>query len=252
LVAGDADWKELPMPSFNYADASIYFEEYGSGYPLLLLAPGGIRSKITSWRFVPFDPRKELAADFRVIAMDQRHCGQSRAPLGNSDSWELYAADQLALLDHLGIGRCHLMGGCVGCSFALVLMKADPKRFSAVVLQDPVGRSGYSEWLRLMLDHWEEELSRQRPDVDAAAAHAMGERMFEPEFVFSVSREFVRGCATPMLILSGDDREHDPEIAREIAELAPDAELITQWRSPDVLAGTVERVRHFLRHHEID
>ncbi len=238
------------MPSFKSADVSIYFEEYGSGYPLLLLAPGGIRSKITTWRFVPFDPRKELAADFRVIAMDQRHCGQSRAPLCASDSWEAYAADQLALLDHLGVGRCHLMGGCVGCSFAVALMQADPRRFSAAVLQDPVGRTDYPQWLRLMLDHWETELIRQQPEIDPAAAHAMGERMFHGEFVFSVSREFVETCPTPMLILAGNDREHAPEISREIAELAPDAEMLTDWRAPGVLDGTVERVRQFLLRHK--
>lgn len=240
------------MPSFNYADVSIHFEEYGSGYPLLLLAPGGIRSKVTTWRFVHFDPRKELAADFRVIAMDQRHCGQSRAPLGACDSWEAYAADQIALLDHLGVGRCHLMGACVGCSFAFTLMKADPRRFSAAVMQDPVGRTDYSHWLRLMLDHWEDELMHQRPEIDPVAAHAMGERMFGGEFVFSVSREFVRTCLTPMLILSGNDREHAPEIAQEIAQLAPDVELATEWRTPEVLGGTMERVRQFLLRHKSD
>ncbi len=177
------------MPSFNYAGASIYYEEYGSGHPLLLLAPGGIRSKITTWRFVPFDPRTVLTGDFRIIAMDQRHCGQSHAPLRPGDSWEVYVSDQLALLDHLGIRRCHLMGACVGCSFALALIKGDPGRFSAVVLQDPVGRTEYSAWLRLMLDYWEDELKQQRPEIDAAALHAMGERMFAGDFVFSVSRD---------------------------------------------------------------
>lgn len=236
------------MPSFNYAGVSIYFEEYGSGYPLLLLAPGGIRSKITTWRFVPFDPRKELAADFRVIAMDQRHCGRSCAPLGPADSWESFAADQLALLDYLGVGKCHLMGACVGCSFAFTLIKADPGRFSAVALQDPVGRTEYSDWLRLMLDYWEKELITQRPDIDPAAAHAMGERMFAGDFVFSVPREFVRTCQTPMLILSGNDREHDRKVALEIAQLAPDGELITQWRRE--LESVVERVRNFFRRHQ--
>ncbi len=154
------------MPTLNYASASIYYEEFGSGYPLLLLAPGGIRSKITTWRFVPFDPRREFASDFRVIAMDQRHCGGSQAPLEASDGWEAYAADQLALLDHLGIRRCHVMGACVGCSFAFALMKADPRRVSAVVLQDPVGRTKHTDWLRSMLDYWETELVQQRPDVD--------------------------------------------------------------------------------------
>jgi pimeloyl-ACP methyl ester carboxylesterase len=238
--------EQLLMPWLNFADASIYYEEYGSGHPLLLLAPGGIRSKLTTWRFVPFDPRQELAADFRVIAMDQRHCGQSRAPLDAADSWDAYAADQLALLDHLGIRRCHLMGACVGCSFAFTLLKADPGRFSAAVLQDPVGRTDNFDWLQSMLGYWEDELKQQRPDIDPVAAHAMAERMFGGEFVFSVSREFVSTCLTPMLILSGADRYHDPEISREIAQLAPHAELMTEWRSPHALSCTVEWVRQFL------
>jgi pimeloyl-ACP methyl ester carboxylesterase len=238
------------MPLFSYDKASIYFQEYGSGYPLLLLAPGGIRSKITTWRFVPFDPRKEFAANFRIIAMDQRHCGQSCAPLDASDGWEAYAADQIALLDHLGIRRCHVMGACVGCSFAFALMKADPQRVSAVVLQDPVGRTGYSDWLRSMLDYWETELAGQRPDIDRGAAHAMGDNLFASDFVFSVSRDFVRKCRVPMLILPGTDVYHDPAIAGEIAELAPGAEMLADWRTPTVLNGTVERVRQFLLRHQ--
>ncbi len=238
------------MPTLNYADVSIYYEEFGSGYPLLLLAPGGIRSKITTWRFVPFDPRKEFASHFRVIAMDQRHCGQSRAPLDASDGWEAYAADQLALLDHLGIRRCHVMGACVGCSFAFALMKADPRRVSAVVLQDPVGRTENADWLRSMVDYWETELVQQRPDIDPAAAHAMGENLFAGDFVFSVSWDFARKCRVPMLILPGADIYHDPRIAGEIAQLAPDAELLGDWRTPTVLNGTVERVRQFLLRHQ--
>ncbi len=238
------------MPLFNFNKVSIYYEESGSGYPLLLLAPGGIRSKITTWRFVPFDPRQEFASNFRVIAMDQRHCGGSRAPLDASDGWEAYAADQLALLDHLGIRRCHVMGACVGCSFAFALMKADPRRVSAVVLQDPVGRTENADWLRSMLDYWETELVQQRPDIDPAAAHAMGEKLFAGDFIFSVSRDFARECRVPMLILPGDDVYHDPRIAGEIAQLAPDAELLDDWRTPTVLNATVERVRQFLLRHQ--
>ncbi|HXR37277.1 MAG TPA: alpha/beta hydrolase [Candidatus Binataceae bacterium] len=238
------------MPTLNYADVSIYYEEFGSGYPLLLLAPGGIRSKITTWRFVPFDPRKEFASNFRVVAMDQRHCGRSRAPLDACDGWEAYAADQLALLDHLGIRRCHVMGACVGCSFAFALMKADPRRVSAVVLQDPVGRTEHADWLRSMLDYWETELVQQRPDIDPAAAHTMGENLFAGDFIFSVSRDFARKCRVPMLILPGDDVYHDPRIAGEIAQLAPDAELLGDWRIPTVLNRTVERVRQFLLRHQ--
>jgi len=67
---------------------SIYYEEYGSGYPVVLFAPGGMRSSIEFWSKSPFDPTKELASDFRVIAMDQRNCGKSGAAAGpRNDGW---------------------------------------------------------------------------------------------------------------------------------------------------------------------
>ena len=73
------------MPVFERAGVSLYYEEYGSGYPLLLFAPGGMRSSIDFWRRSPFDPTAELAQDFRVIAMDQRNAGRSRAPISAAD-----------------------------------------------------------------------------------------------------------------------------------------------------------------------
>jgi pimeloyl-ACP methyl ester carboxylesterase len=100
------------MPIFDRDNVTIYYEEYGQarGFPILLIAPGGMRSVVDFWHRSPFDPTVELSADFRVIAMDQRNAGQSRAPIGNGDGWESYVADQLALLDHLGISRSHVMG----------------------------------------------------------------------------------------------------------------------------------------------
>src|SRR5262249_25360438 len=107
------------MPTFERDRVSLYYEEYGSGFPILLFAPGGMRSSIEFWSKSPFDPTRELAGDFRVIAMDQRNAGQSRAPLSASDGWHSYAADHLALLDHLKIDRCHVLGGCIGGSYHL-------------------------------------------------------------------------------------------------------------------------------------
>ena len=71
-----------------------------------------------------FDPTKEFASDFRVIGMDQRNAGQSRAPITAADSWATYAADHVALLDHLQIKRTHIMGGCIGSSYCLGLLRA--------------------------------------------------------------------------------------------------------------------------------
>jgi pimeloyl-ACP methyl ester carboxylesterase len=238
------------VPLFERKDVTLYYEEFGlpNGYPVLLIAPGGMRSHGEFWHRSPFDPTVELAADFRVIAMDQRNAGRSRAPIGDDDSWPTYQADQLALLDHLGIARCHLMGGCIGCSYGLGLLEAAPERVTAAVLQNPIGLSnGNRDAFRGMFDEWANELHQQRPEIAASRLQAFGERMFGGEFVFSVSREFVRSCRAPLLVLAGDDNFHPTATAQEIAALAPRAELLLTWKTPDVVGETVRRVRTFLR-----
>src|SRR4029077_8464334 len=70
--------KETAMPVLKRPDAEIYYEVYGKGFPLLLYAPGGLRSNIEFWGPDAdgkprswMDPRKELADRFTVISMDQ-------------------------------------------------------------------------------------------------------------------------------------------------------------------------------------
>lgn len=238
------------MAVFEREDVSLYYEEHGSGYPLLLFAPGGMRSGVEFWQRSPFDPIKEFAADFRVIAMDQRNAGRSRAPLSRSDGWDTYTADHLSLLDHLGIQRCHIMGGCIGSSYCLGLIKAAPRRISAAVLQNPIGLSaGNRDAFRGMFDDWAKELKRGRQDLSDAALSSFRENMYGGDFVFSVTRDFVRSSAVPLLVLAGDDTFHPTPVAREIAELAPKAELILAWKTPDAVREAVARVRAFLKSH---
>lgn len=240
------------MPLFQRDNTEIYYEEYGQGYPLLLFAPGGMRSVIDFWPRSPFDPTAEFANEFRVIAMDQRNAGQSRAPIGGGDGWTAYTADHLALLDHLGIARCHVMGGCIGSSYCLAIAQAAPDRISAAVLQNPIGLSASGDnrvQFHAMFDEWAVELAATRSDVDRAALEAFGENMFGGEFVFSVPRDFVRSCRTPLLVLPGNDQFHPTATAREIVDLAPNAELLTPWAGPDVVGETVQRVRAFLQSH---
>jgi pimeloyl-ACP methyl ester carboxylesterase len=118
--------------------ASLYYEEYGSGYPILLFAPGGMDSRIDFWHQAPWDPTVELASSFRVIAMDQRNAHRSFGPL-EVTGWDTMVADQLALLDHLHIERTHVAGGCIGSSYCLRIIQEAPHRISAAVLQNPIG-----------------------------------------------------------------------------------------------------------------
>jgi pimeloyl-ACP methyl ester carboxylesterase len=56
-----------------------------------------------------------------------------------ADGWRTYAGDHLALMDHLGYRRFHVMGGCIGATFCLTLCEMAPERITAAVLQNPIG-----------------------------------------------------------------------------------------------------------------
>ena len=113
---------------------------------MLLFAPGGMMSRMDLWH-APADgsPRswndwtEVLDRDHRVIAMDQRNAGKSRGAIEADHGWRTYAEDHLALMDHLGIDKLHVLGGCIGSSFCLSLCEIVPDRIGAAVLQNPVG-----------------------------------------------------------------------------------------------------------------
>jgi pimeloyl-ACP methyl ester carboxylesterase len=234
------------VPTFVRGDTSIHYEVYGTGHPVLLLAPGGMRSSIPFWDRAPFHPVHELAGQFQVIAMDQRNAGRSRAPVSATDGWPSYTSDHVALLDHLGIESCHLLGGCIGGAFCLALLIAAPARVTAAVLQQPIGLGGDNrDAFYKMFDAWAEELVQARPDVTAEALAGLKSNLYDGEFVFSVSRKELPTARAPLLVLRGDDLYHPPETSEEIARLAPRAELISSWKQGDDLARAVSRVKSF-------
>ena len=233
------------MPTVQIGEASIYYEEYGSGYPVLLGAPGSLQSTIEAWHRAPWDPTVELASEYRVIAMDQRNAGRSRAPIRASDGWQQYLEDHTGLLDHLGIAQCHYMGACIGVSFALRLIEAQPSRISAAVLQQPIG-ANQPRTETGAFDRWAESL-KDHPEATPQVLKGFQDNLYGPLFVYSVSRDFVRSCTTPLLVLPGNDQAHPYEIAKELADTAPNAEFIPEWREGE--AKAFARVREFLRSH---
>lgn len=233
------------MPYLQNGNASIYYEEYGSGYPVLLFAPGSLQSAIDWWHRSPWDATVELASEYRVIAMDQRNAGRSRAPISATDGWESYLSDHIALLDHLGVEQTHVMGGCIGVPFALRLIQEQPSRISAAVLQNPSGTierrtdtTSFDRWRESLTDH---------PEATEAVFKAFFDNLYRETFVYTVSRDFVRSCDTPLLILPGNDRAHPYEIAEEIGRLAQNAEFIADWREGPAKEAAFTRVREFLR-----
>ena len=89
------------MPVFTRPDAEINYEVHGSGFPLLLFAPGGLRSQLEYWRHSPsapdapppwMNPMVDLAGRFTVIGMDQRNAGASRGAVTATHGWHTYAS----------------------------------------------------------------------------------------------------------------------------------------------------------------
>jgi pimeloyl-ACP methyl ester carboxylesterase len=240
------------MPTFNLStfkegDVELYYEERGQGFPVLLIAPGGMRSAVAFWDRTPWNVMADLADEFRVIAMDQRNAGRSRAPIHADDGWHVYTRDQLALMDHLGVERFHVAGMCIGGPYCMGLIEAAPERVASAVLFQPIGFKDNRQAFYDMFDNWAAELKPQRPEVPEQAWESFKHNMYDGDFLFNVDRNFVKGCRTPLLVLCGADHYHPTETSRELAELAPDARLIEQWKEGDDQAAARAAVREFLR-----
>jgi pimeloyl-ACP methyl ester carboxylesterase len=239
------------MPFYERGEARIYYEEQGDGFPLLLIAPGGMNSAIAFWSRMPFNPIEALASDFRVIAMDQRNCGQSSGPLDAGDPWGSYVDDQVGLLDHLGVEGYLALGCCIGCSYLLGQIQRHPGRMVAGVLEQPIGLvdTNHQTFQDGIWRPWAEALAARRDDVTSEQVDAFGNAMWGGDFVFSVDRAFLSTVQTPLLILEGNDMAHPQSISREVASLLPNAEYLERWRRPEDVPGAVERVRAFLKSH---
>ena len=234
------------MPIFSDRDVHLYYEEYGEGFPILLFAPGGMRSAIRFWEGSQWNPIETLSPHFRVIAMDQRNAGQSTAPIRATDGWQVYTEDHLRLLDHLQIDRCHLMGGCIGGPYCFGVMQAAPERVAAVILQQTIGLEDNRQAFYEMFDSWADSLREDRPEVSDADWQQFRSNMYDGDFLFNTDREFVRQCTIPMLVLMGNDLYHPESTSREVAALAPNAILMEHWKDPDT-DGTVQTAIDFLQ-----
>jgi pimeloyl-ACP methyl ester carboxylesterase len=246
------------MPFLSRPDGRIHYRVHGSGFPVLLFAPGGLRSRMELWPAPPGGPPRPWvdwtaalpAAGFTAVAMDQRNAGASLAAIAPDHGWHTYAADQLALMDELGFARFAVLGGCIGGSFCLQAIATAPERITAAVLQNPIGlHPEHPTYFPDSHADWSREQRAARPELDASALAAFGHAMWDRGFVFCVDRDFVRRCPVPTMLLPGSDIPHPAVTSAELAELLPGVEVVADWRGPDHLAAQESRVVAFLRRH---
>src|SRR5947209_5553877 len=236
----------------------IRYEEHGSGFPLLLIAGGGLNSSIAGLkRGIPFHAIDEFKGEFRCIAMDQRNSneGQSTGPLEVDRPWDSYTDDQLGVMDQLGIGKFMVMGFCIGGPMIWNLLKRAPDRVVAAVLAQPSGSRPESRdaFYENNMKTWGPELVKHRPDIMMATVDKFLTKMYRnnPDFVITVTRDFVRNCQTPVLILPDDIPAHPYAVAMEAAMLAPKAEVsMFPWKEPkERIPLAVRQIHSFLRAH---
>lgn len=252
------------MSFYEKGPVRIYFEETGSGFPLFLIAGGGLNSTISRLtgapdvRFpAPFNPIEEFKGEYRCIAADLRNAngGQSSGPLEIDRPWDAYTDDHLGLMDHLGIDKFMVLGFCIGGPFIWNLLERAPDRVVAAVLAQPSGfreempDRSYERNMKL----WGPALTARRPDITMQMVDKFLTKMYRtnPDFVWTVTRDFVRNCQTPVLILPDDTEGHPYTVAMETATLAPKAEVsIFPWKEPkERIPLAVRQIRSFLRAH---
>src|SRR5258706_6087184 len=236
----------------------IHYEEAGAGFPLLLIPGGGLNSTISGLKGGnPFPAIEEFKGEYRCITADLRtaNAGQSSGPLEINRPCDSFTDDQLGLMDHLGIQKFMVMGFCIGGPFIWNLLRRAPDRVVAAVLAQPSGRRPELPNLsyETNMTGWGPEFVKRRPGVTMETVDKFLTKMYrtKPDFVFTVTRDFVRNCQTPVLILPDDIPAHPYAVAMEAAMLAPKAEVtMFPWQEPkERIPLAVRQICSFLRAH---
>ena len=134
------------MPSAVIDGISTRYEVMGSGPALLMYAPGGFDATVEKWSaqgvYARIQLLKHLPKKFRCIVFDRRECGQSWGRIEHV-TWNHYAIQGKGLLDHLGVEKAHIAGGCMGCSCVAAFAVAFPQATLSMLLWWPVGGAKY-------------------------------------------------------------------------------------------------------------
>jgi pimeloyl-ACP methyl ester carboxylesterase len=244
------------MPTIERAGATIYYEDHGdpSLPALFLLAPGGLNSTVDFWARMPINPLEAFAGEYRIIGMDQRNAGvRSHGPLESPDAWRMYAEDQLAVLDHLGVDKTLVIGSCIGSSFIFELLKLAPERIVAGIPMQPIGHdeSNAGAFGPDMWRPWGQNLIDNGASFSMDDVDAFGHGLFDSGFVFTATPDELKSYQTPLLLMYGNDRAHPRGVSVEVGKLLPKVEIIEEWKTEAVVPDVVEQMRAFLRAHRL-
>jgi pimeloyl-ACP methyl ester carboxylesterase len=265
------------MPRAKVNGAEIYYEEAGSGPPLIL-SPGGLQGVLSSYQLV----RTQLSQTHRVIVYDRRFGGQSTSPLV-VQTWDLVCQDVIGLMDVLGIEQASLGGGSFGAAIAFGCAVRYPERVRAIVPSNIAGgviceaylamklfksaEMAMTQGIKAVVDafdpddrfapftperaqydpHYRETLEAMPPEDFAHVMRATIYALFDgPYLTLGMSAKRLQGLRTPTLIMPGNNDIHPRSVAEQVHRLIPNArwaEVRPHAEEPDTY---VHRVRQFL------
>jgi pimeloyl-ACP methyl ester carboxylesterase len=265
------------MPTAQVNGAEIYYEEAGSGPPLIL-SPGGLQGVLSSYQPVI----KALSQAHRVIAYDRRFGGQSNSPLV-VQTWDMVCQDVIGLMDVLGIETASLGGGSFGAAIAFGCAVRYPKRVRAIFPSNIAGglicnaylamklfksaEMAMTQGIKAVVDAFTPDdrfapFTPERAQYDSAYrktleamqpedfAQVMRDTIYAlfdgPYLTLGMSAKRLKEMRTPTLMMPGNNDIHPRGVAEQVHRLIPNAhwaEIRPHAEEPDKY---VRRVLQFL------
>jgi pimeloyl-ACP methyl ester carboxylesterase len=266
------------------------YEVVGDGEPLLMYAPGGFDATIEKWRTGGVYERirllEHLPKKYRCIAFDRRECGHSGGRV-EPITWRHYADHGKRLLEHLGIERAHLIGGCMGCSCVTAFAVAYPQATLSMILWWPVGGAKYrirahqrfAEHLAFVKEHglagvvahvqkeqkafnadprggpWASPIRTDKAFAERFAKHdgyqelveKMRRALFDRDTSPGAEPEDLLKLEIPALIIPGRDESHATSAARYLEECLPKAQYWDVLPEGQTEASAPARLLAFLQ-----
>jgi hypothetical protein len=129
------------------------------------------------------------------------------------------------------------------------LIQAAPQRVASAVIFQSIGLHENRDAFYDMFDSWATGLKAEHSEVSPEDWASFRSAMYDGDFLFNVSRDFVAGCDTPLLILQGNDLYHPKEISQELVQLAPNSTFIELWKEGEHVESAKVAVADFLAQH---
>ena len=200
-------------------DASLYYETYGSGEPLLLLH--GNSQMIYAFNY----QIGELSKKYKVIAVDTRGQGKSTDETTGPLSYDLFADDMKQLLDSLHIKKANILGWSDGGNTGLIMAKKYPGYVNKLAVMGANLFPTNEALPDTVLNQVKQGIAQMQTKTDAHSK--MEVRLFtmllnEPHLTFNDLKKI----KAPVLVMAG---EHDlilEKHTRGIAAAIPRSELV--------------------------